>query len=296
MISQALQHCPGLGPVRLAKLQEAGVQTWHEAVENSHLIPDAYREGIVTECQRCIAALEADDIHYLIERISKLDKWRVLAHYFQDATFFDIETVGLNADDPITVIVSWCQGKFQIFVEHENLDDFLVLLDQVKLLVSFNGSTFDVPRVLDTFHIPELPCPHLDLRWTTYHHGLTGGLKEIALKLGIQRPDDLRDITGAQAVLLWQAWEGSQDQLAREHLIRYCAADVLLLYLVASELVSQQEQDLESLWDLLPAASGTPEVLQKIPPPLMIPSMSSSRRQKSRAQSLLKKKWLRPIQ
>ena len=220
------------------------------------------------ESERCLTALETEDIQYFVNHFVSTDKWRVLANYFADATFFDIETLGLSSADPITTIVSWHQGQFRTFVEHENLDAFLVLLDEVKLLVSFNGSTFDVPRVLDTFHIPTLPCPHLDLRWTTYHHGLSGGLKEVARTLEIERPADLRDMSGEQAVLLWQAWRTQKDQAAREHLIRYCAADVLLLLMVAERLVGRDGLEQRKLWQTLPPASGVPAVLLELQSPL----------------------------
>ncbi|MGI9455093.1 MAG: ribonuclease H-like domain-containing protein [Aeoliella sp.] len=260
-------------------------------MENPDRIPASYRAVMVEESVRCLAALENGDVQYFVDRFVAQDKWRVLGHYFDDATFFDIETLGLSSADSITVIVSWSRSEFQVFVEHENLDDFLPLLDDTLLLVSFNGSTFDVPRVLDTFHIPDLPCPHLDLRWTTYHRGLAGGLKEIARRLGINRPEDLRDISGAQAILLWQAWMSNQDHTAREHLIRYCAADVLLLFLVAHRLVGKQVLDMGSLWEALPTASGFPDALRKLPPSLLAPSLAPIKRRQGRNRSLLSKRW-----
>ena len=128
------------------------------------------------------------------------------------------------------------RAQLQTFVEHENLDDFLALLEGVSLLVSFNGSTFDVPRVLNAFHIPALGCGHLDLRWSCYHQGYTGGLKEITRQMDIHRPADLQDADGQLAVQLWHAWQMHQDPVARDQLIRYCAADVLLLVVLAERL------------------------------------------------------------
>lgn len=291
MINQALQHCSGIGPVRLAKLHSAGVQTWQDALQYPQRIPASCRQAMIEESRRCLTALENKDIQYFINRFTPQDKWRILANYLEGATYFDIETLGLSSADPITVIAAWHQGQFHIFVEHENLDDFLECLDQVKLLVSFNGSTFDVPRVLDTFHIPDLPCPHLDLRWTTYHRGLAGGLKEIASRLGIDRPADLRDVSGEQAVLLWQAWKAEQDQAAREHLIRYCAADVLLLHMVAQRLVGQVDLDENGLWAALPPVSSLPALLRNMQPPLVANLPTTNRNNATRKRMLLSKRW-----
>ena len=114
---------------------------------------------------------------------------------------------------------------------------FLELLDDVTLLATFNGSSFDVPRILDAFHIPELPCPHVDLRWMCHHQGWKGGLKDIAEALGITRPADLVQADGALAIRLWHLWTGRRDRPAREQLLRYCGADVLLLLMLVQHLI-----------------------------------------------------------
>lgn len=258
MITQALQHFSGIGPTRLAKLHEAGVQSWTDVLENPERVPSGWRVRLSEESHRCLSALRSDDIHYFINCFAPRDKWRILAHYLDETTFFDIETLGLDYDAPITVIVCWHRGQFRTFVEDENLDDFLELLDEVKLLASFNGNSFDVPRVLDSFHIPELPCPHLDLRWPCYHQGYAGGLKEITGCMGIRRPADLQDANGELAVRLWHSWQTKNDRAAREHLIRYCASDVALLVVLAHRLTGQNDPPLEQLWMSLPAVSGSP--------------------------------------
>lgn len=219
-------------------------------------LPAGIRGLIVEESRRCLAALEVQDIGYFVERLAIKDRWRILAHFLDEVSFFDIETAGLEYDDPITVIACWHKGQVHSFVEHENLDDFLDLLDDVQLLSSFNGSTFDVPRVLDAFHIPDLPCPHLDLRWLCYHQQLRGGLKKISDQLGIDRPMDLRHVSGEHAIRLWLRWTHYQDQQAREELVRYCASDVLLLIALADRLVGCEVRSLEELWAKLPSAGS----------------------------------------
>lgn len=259
MITQALQHCRGIGPVRLAQLQDCGVLTWHDAVRCPEQVPTAIRGAVVEESQRSLQALEADDIQYFVDRFSPQDRWRILSRYIERCAFFDIETTGLECDDTITTIVCWHDGRLHTFVEHENLDDFLDLLDEVHLMVSFNGSTFDVPRVLDAFHIPNLPCPHLDLRWPCYYKGMAGGLKHVTSSLGIGRPADLKDADGDLAVRLWSQWSQQKDSDAREQLIRYCAADVLLLRPLSEHVAGLPMNSLHGLWDTLPHSAPLAE-------------------------------------
>ncbi len=252
VITQALQHCRGIGPVRLAQLQACGVQTWHDAVHHPDQVPAVVRAAVIAESRRSLQALEDDNIQYFVDHFSPLDRWRILSRYIERCAFFDIETTGLEYDDTITTIACWHDGRLHTFVEHENLDDFLDLLDEIQLLVSFNGSTFDVPRVLDGFHIPNLPCPHLDLRWPCYYKGLPGGLKHVTASLGIKRPVDLQDADGDLAVRLWSQWSLQKNVDARQQLIRYCAADVLLLRPLAEFIAGLPMDSLPGLWDTLP--------------------------------------------
>lgn len=259
VITEALQHCRGVGPVRLAQLQDSGVQSWHDAVRCPEQVPAAMRAAVLEESERSLQALEADDIRYFVDHFAPRDRWRILSGYIDRCAFFDIETTGLEYDDTITTIACWHDGQLHTFVEHENLDDFLDLLDEISLLVSFNGSTFDVPRVLDGFHIPSLPCPHLDLRWPCYYKGLAGGLKLVTSSLGIDRPVDLQDADGDLAVRLWSQWSLQKNTDAREQLIRYCAADVLLLRPLAEHIAGRPMDSLTGLWDTLPHSAALVE-------------------------------------
>ena len=112
--------------------------------------------------------------------------------------------------------------------------------------------------MLRTYHIPEFPCPHIDLRWQCYHQEHKGGLKQIEHTQNINRPEDLQGVDGAEAVWLWFRWKQYQDQKARERLLRYCAADVLTLQLVCASLLRNLDVTVETpghedLWALLDA-------------------------------------------
>ena len=253
MITEALLHCPGIGPAKLARLHQAGVRSWHDVIRHRDEFPACRCASLIEECQRCLEALDDKNIRYFVERFAPLDRWRIMAEFLDDTSFFDIETMGLEHHSPITVIACWHRGELHTFVEHENLDDFLSLLEDVTLLASFNGSTFDVPRVLDTFHIPALPCPHLDLRWPCYHQGLKGSLKSITSRLGFVRPVDLQDADGELAIYLWNRWTLDQDHRARELLVRYCASDVVLLALLAHRLADRDVSAPAAWWQHLPS-------------------------------------------
>jgi len=230
---------PHVGPQREKALRLEGCESWNDIVNAPHplagLDPSAWDE-VRAAAEKSLRAMRAGDVAFFTSRLPAAEQWRVLAQWFDRASYFDIETSGLAVDSIVTLVCCFHDDQPLHFLAGENLDDFLELLESVKLLVSFNGTSFDVPRVLDRFHIPELPCPHVDLRWLCHHAGWRGGLKKIEREVGLRRPPDLDGLGGAEAVWLWEAWSEKGDARARRTLERYCSADTAMLKLVAGKL------------------------------------------------------------
>ncbi len=69
---------------------------------------------------------------------------------------------------------------------------------------------------------------HLDLRYLLKELGLSGGLKNIELQLGITRPDEVAGVDGYEAVRLWRRYkQGNLEAL--ETLIKYNIEDIVNL-------------------------------------------------------------------
>lgn len=185
------------------------------------------------------------------------------------AAFFDIETDGLAAGSRVTMIACLTGSRLEVFTHGRDLDQFLQRTEETELLVSFNGRTFDVPRLLDAFHLPSLGRDHLDLRPVCKAAGHAGGLKQIEKSLGIIRPPDITGVTGEDAQWMWRAWEKDGDTGLRDRVVRYCAADVVALRLLAAKLLEVPAEMDFSILDRLvvnfdtaptsaPAATGDP--------------------------------------
>lgn len=256
MITETFLHCKGVGPKLQAKLLNAGFNNWDSILNNSANLPikGNLATNIVKELAQSKKALDDSDIIYLVKKFSTKDQWRILAEFFNHASYFDIETTGFTAEmEEITLIVCYHKGKLYNFIKDENLDDFLDLLDDIDLLVSFNGNSFDVPHLLRSYHIPKIPCAHMDLRWLCYHCNFKHGLKTVEKEMNIERPPDLKDLDGMEAVYLWQRWKSSGDLTAKQKLIRYCQADVISLILVAKRILEEHGPnvtipDVSELW------------------------------------------------
>ena len=268
VVAGALAQLRHVGAKRLAALERAGLQHWDDVLRGAPPagFPPTLWEHVRREAAAYLALQRAGDLRSLCRGLRTADHWRVLYEHWEEISYFDVETEGLGRDAGITVIVCLHRGRLHRFSRAEGLDGFLTLLDDVRLLVSFNGCGFDIPQVLRWFHIPELPCAHVDLRWVSYHDGCRGGLKRIERALGIERPADLEGVDGDQAVRLWQRWEARQDEVALRLLTRYCSADVVALQLVAARLLAQRGHAVPGVddlrtWALIPPEpDGTPSV------------------------------------
>lgn len=258
MIRQAFQHFRGIGAGRLRQLQEAGIRDWDELAAFTPMLPlgDRGRMRLREEIAQCERAIAEKNLRYLVGAFRGCDQWRILAHFFPSASYFDIETSGLDIDSHVTVVTCYHRDRVYSFVHGENMEAFLDLLEDVELLVSFNGASFDIPQILRMYHIPDLPCAHIDLRWLCYHASMHGGLKSIEKRLDINRPRDLIGVDGDEAVWLWQLWENQGMEKARERLLRYCSADSVSLKLLSAKLLSLNDVHVEcptagELWSLL---------------------------------------------
>ena len=140
--------------------------------------------------------------------------------------FLDIETTGLSrVYDQVTVIGYDDNKKFNYHIQGDNIKDFENKLKKAKTLVTFNGKCFDV-KFLE-YHFPHLKFPehHIDLRYLMRRVGYTGGQKIIEVELGIKREEDIKGVTGYEAVVLWHEYRRGNDKSLKK-LIEYNHADV----------------------------------------------------------------------
>ena len=91
--------------------------------------------------------------------------------------------------------------------------------------MTFNGIRFDTKFIAKEFPHVRLPVTHIDLMYLCRRVGLKGGQKAIEKELNIRVRDDLADVDGAAAVVLWHRYMRG-DTAALRKLIRYNRADI----------------------------------------------------------------------
>ena len=133
--------------------------------------------------------------------------WRLYSDFSDQALLLDIETTGLDSDHhDVTVIGALGRGKLALFIKGINLDRFPAYVAQFPLLVTFNGSQFDVPFLRAHFPEARLGRAHIDLRFVLRSLGYRGGLKAIERNLGIARDAAIQGVDGFEAVGLWHRY------------------------------------------------------------------------------------------
>lgn len=229
MLENTFCHLPRIGLRTEQALWKAGIQTWNDFLKAADIprISAARKPGFDRELRQAMRARLEGDASYFT-RLPSTQTWRLWEEFKEEACFVDIETDHRNR---ITVLgVSDGTQSWQ-FVRGINLDEHGVrnVLNRFKLIVTFNGASFDLPIIKRCFGdiIPDVP--HLDLRFAAARAGLNGGLKRIEKILGIDRPDAVNGVSGADAIRLWHAYRATGEEEYRDLLLQYNEEDILNL-------------------------------------------------------------------
>ena len=230
MLRNTFCHISGISPQKELSLWIDGVDSWDEFFKrkNDSLINSLsvnQLASISDELLKSMRAVEREEFS-LFKSLPRNQHWRVYDHLKHKACFLDIETTGLSKrrHDVTLVGIHSAEGT-KIFMKDKNLDDFKHELEKFDVIVTFNGSCFDLPFLKQKFPDLTLNQFHLDLRFLMARLGYRGGLKSVEIDLGISRPDELEGVDGFEAVRLWRKFEKG-DLSALQKLEKYLVADV----------------------------------------------------------------------
>jgi len=230
MLTRTFIHIPSVGPKREVSLWKAGLTSWEDfLVHGQALAPRAVYNLGRPIIQRSLAALDdPSGLAALAGMIPTAEHWRFWPR-FNRVAYLDIETGG-DPDDfgGITVVGVYDGQEVTQYVAGHNLHEAAQALAGFQVVVSFAGSSFDVPVLKSVFPRFMVPPVHIDLRWVLKRLGHKGGLKRIEKSLGLSRPDHVGDMDGYMAVMLWQDHLAG-DPEALQTLLDYNACDIVNL-------------------------------------------------------------------
>ena len=224
MLENTFIHLPNFGPRRERRLWEYGIFDWDDFLER--FSSSQYHRASCSRLASSKYALKAADADFFASALPHDETWRAFPH-FKNIAYLDIETTGLAPQtDHVTVIGVFDGEKVHSYIHGKNIDRFHEDIKKYQMVVTFNGSQFDIPFLKKHMSGLRIPHLHVDLRFLLASLNVTGGLKKIETKFGFEREDDLKGLNGYDAVKMWQRYKRYNDNNVLDRLVRYNAADI----------------------------------------------------------------------
>ena len=263
MIFNTFLFLKGISASTEEKLWSLGIQDW-ECFLAARTIPgiSQKRKQAFNACiKEAKHNLYSGNIEYFTGRLPAVEHWRLYPVFKTEAVFLDIETSGVEEDAYITVIGLYDGERTKTMIKGVNLDPGILKkeLQHYKMIVSFNGSAFDLPHIEKRF--PELlpNSLHMDLRHLCARMGLKGGLKQVERELGIKRTNPIVErLYGGDALTLWKMFRATGDEYYLHLLVEYNEEDCVNLQIIAEKIMKKIQTNFYELnGSMLPLACSS---------------------------------------
>lgn len=227
MLQHTFLHLPHVSSRKEKDLWQRGIFTWDDYSKTTcrqlSLFEEFPRKDALAESRK---ALNAEDLAFFARSIHPHEYYRLAASFPEDVMFLDIETTGLSFFYHDITLIGWSIGnQYAAYIAGGDTKNFNEECCRAKLLVTFNGTLFDIKFIKKFFPAICLPPYHIDLRFFARRVGLTGGQKHIEKEIGFTRQEDLQEMQGDSAPILWYKYQRG-DLNALKKLILYNKADI----------------------------------------------------------------------
>jgi uncharacterized protein YprB with RNaseH-like and TPR domain len=243
MLKKSYIFLPGVGPTTERRIWEDGVLDWDDFLQREKAGP--LKGERKTRSDRIIeetgSRLSDRDLGFFSGLFRPSENWRLWEDFSDRVLYLDIETTGTRRSSPITVVGAYDGGDFRALVRGKDLkaENISKLFSDISMVVTFNGTTFDLPMIEEQFPGTVPSLPHLDLRFLGRKCGYAGGLKSLEIQMGMARPDDVKGMSGEDAVRLWKLYIRDNNRNALKLLLKYNMEDIINLQPIAERLVER---------------------------------------------------------
>jgi len=259
MLKNTFCHLKKIGPKREASFWEKNIFSWEDLLLSFNLdngrsmkLPPHIKDDLLDS----FCHYNNGNAKYFAGLLSSGEIWRLFADFRHSIAYIDIETTGLYNPD-ITTIALYDGSNIKYYVNGQDLDQFKSDILNYKLIVTYNGKTFDIPIIENYFRI-KLDQAHIDLRYVLKSLGYSGGLKSCEKQMGISR-GDLDGVDGYFAVFLWNDYCKNKNNKALETLLSYNIEDVVNLEKLMIMAFNQKIKHLDHLHIVPLADPAAPE-------------------------------------
>ena len=210
MLRHTFCHLPGIAAATEQRLWSAGLTTWDHALVGEGARKTPGRRLPADDLRESVRRHDLGDAAWFDARLPTAQAWRLFGDFREKCAYLDIETTGMEANDVVTTIALYDGRTVRTYVRGRNLDAFVADVRAYRLLVTYNGKSFDLPFLRRCLGCT-LDHAHIDLRYALAGLGVRGGLKSCERQLGVTRPG-LEGVDGFMAVLLWRDYQRRKDQ------------------------------------------------------------------------------------
>ena len=229
MIRRTFVLLPSVGSGTERSLWRKGIRHWDDFLAAGSIggFSRERKDRLDAMLAEARGFLDGGHSGYFSRMLPSGEHWRLFREFEENVAYLDIETDGLRRDSRVTVVGIHRNGRTRTLVRGLDLsaESLSSELEGSRLLVTFNGRSFDVPLLEYNFPFALPRIPHFDLRHGCARIGLRGGLKRIEKEIGIARPMEVEYVTGEEAAYLWKLWERRGKENALKLLRRYNEED-----------------------------------------------------------------------
>lgn len=226
MLTSTFLHLKGVGAKTEKSLWKKGILTWDKYPFDSGQYALSKELAPPSRLKKTIDAYHAGDMSFFAKHLPPSSLYRVALEFPEDTLFLDIETTGLSIFYDVVTLVGWSIGKeYDIYINGQDDEKFRKALKSAKIIVTFNGTMFDLKFLHKHFSDLDMPPVHIDLRFLAKRVGLSGGQKKIEEIIGYKRAKEVKGMLGEAAPILWHQYRRG-DLSALKRLITYNHEDV----------------------------------------------------------------------
>lgn len=237
-----------IGKIKEKNLWNSGIKDWNDFLNQKKIksISDKSKAYYDRKINETITALREGDSSYFCNKLDTAENWRLYDYFREETAFIDIETSGVGKNSYLTIFGLFDGIDTKIMIKDINFDikSLKKELVKYKLIVTFNGSSFDIPFLNKRY--PELipKIPHFDLKHVCLKLELKGGLKQVEKEIGIKRKNDYVDrMYGGDAFYLWRRFKATGDDYFLRLLIEYNEEDIINLKKICDYVVEKLKKN-----------------------------------------------------
>ena len=149
MLQNTFCHIPGIGLKTEQDLWTRHIYSWDDVINGAEVIVRGRnKQFILNYIYDSLERLQLRDADYFAKGLPSAESWRLYGEFKHATAFLDIETAsGGGLGNYITTIALYDGSSVHYYVHGHNLGKFVEDIERYRVIVTFNGKSFDIPYI-----------------------------------------------------------------------------------------------------------------------------------------------------